>query len=110
MFSKLAIFAAATFAVVTSAAPTVPMQNSCNVGKMQCCNKTVNHTSESNTQLLGTIGVAVSGVTGLIGLGCSPIDVLAVGGNSCNAQPVCCTGNNFNGLVAIGCTPINLNL
>ena len=26
---------------------------------------------------------------------CSPLTILAGGGSSCSAQPVCCTGNNF---------------
>ncbi|KAF9442646.1 fungal hydrophobin [Macrolepiota fuliginosa MF-IS2] len=108
MFSKLAILAAATLAVVASAAPADPMQNSCNVGEMHCCNQMFDHTSESDATFLKFIGVAVSGVTGLVGVGCSPITAIGAGSNSCNAQPVCCTGNNFNGLVAIGCSPLNL--
>jgi len=107
MFSKLAIFAVATFALVASAAP---MQNSCNVGKVQCCNDTFEHTNEDKMAGLGLLAVVVQGVTGLVGVGCSPISALAVAGNSCSSQPVCCENNNFNGLIAAGCTPINLNL
>lgn len=28
-------------------------------------------------------------------VGCSPLSVIGIGGNSCSAQPVCCTGNDF---------------
>ncbi|KAF8875137.1 hypothetical protein BD779DRAFT_1678405 [Infundibulicybe gibba] len=41
---------------------------------------------------------------------CSPISAIGLGGNSCSAQPVCCSNNSFNGIVALGCTPVNLNL
>ena len=37
----------------------------------------------------------MDGVTGQLGLGCSPLSVVgAGGGNACSAQPVCCQNNN----------------
>ncbi|KAJ8454312.1 hypothetical protein ONZ51_g13098 [Trametes cubensis] len=48
-------------------------------------------------------------ITGLIGLGCSPITVVGVGsGNACSSNAVCCTNNNVGGLLSIGCVPIDL--
>ena len=32
-------------------------------------------------------------INALLGVGCSPISVIGVGGNSCSANPVCCTNN-----------------
>ncbi|KAF5361842.1 hypothetical protein D9756_002076 [Leucocoprinus leucothites] len=82
----------------------------CNTGPIQCCNSAQAATSPAVTTLAALLGVVVQGVTGLVGLTCSPIDIIGVGGNSCTAQPVCCTGNNFQGLIVLGCTPVNLNL
>ncbi|PPR05230.1 hypothetical protein CVT24_010336 [Panaeolus cyanescens] len=84
--------------------------NQCNTGTLQCCNSTQAANSSAVAGLLGLLGVVVGSVTGLVGLTCSPIDVLGISGNSCTAQPVCCTNNSFNGIIALGCTPINLNL
>ncbi|KAF8954462.1 fungal hydrophobin-domain-containing protein [Flammula alnicola] len=60
--------------------------------------------------LAGLLGLDLGSITGLIGLTCSPLDILGIGGNSCSQQPVCCSNNNFNGVIALGCNPINLNL
>ncbi|KAF6756238.1 hydrophobin-251 [Ephemerocybe angulata] len=82
----------------------------CNTGPVQCCNSVQRADEPSVAKLLGLLGIVVQDVTIPIGVTCSPISVIGVPGNSCNAQPVCCTNNSFNGVVAIGCTPININL
>ncbi|KAH9479147.1 Fruiting body protein SC1 [Psilocybe cubensis] len=84
--------------------------NQCNTGTISCCNQTLQSGTASTNLLLGLLGIVLGPVTGLLGLGCTPITVIGAGGNSCSAQPVCCTGNTFNGLINVGCTPINLNL
>ena len=57
--------------------------------------------------LLNLLGVTLDGVTGQLGLGCSPLSVVgAGGGNACSAQPVCCQNNNVVSVflsTAIGC-------
>ncbi|KAF5361839.1 hypothetical protein D9756_002079 [Leucocoprinus leucothites] len=88
---------------------TIPASQ-CNTGSLQCCNSAQAADSSAVTVLAGLLGVVLQGVTGLVGLTCDPISVIGVGGNSCTAQPVCCTGNNFSGLLVLGCTPVNLNL
>ncbi|KAF8994997.1 fungal hydrophobin-domain-containing protein, partial [Cyathus striatus] len=100
---------AAASAVPRGGSPPV---SQCNVGSLQCCNSVQSATSLSDpvSLLLGLLGVVVSGLTGQVGVTCSPISVVGVGGNSCTAQPVCCTDNSFNGLIALGCSPININL
>ncbi|CAA7269621.1 unnamed protein product [Cyclocybe aegerita] len=60
--------------------------------------------------LLGILGLVINPINAIVGVTCSPIDVIGIGGNSCSAQPVCCQNNSFNGIIAIGCTPVNLNL
>ncbi|KAF9442359.1 fungal hydrophobin [Macrolepiota fuliginosa MF-IS2] len=90
--------------------PTPIPANQCNVGNLQCCNSAQSASSSNVATLLGLLGIALGSVTGLVGITCNPISVIGVGGNSCNAQPVCCSNNSFNGVVALGCTPVNLNL
>ncbi|KAI0371976.1 hypothetical protein BV20DRAFT_941118, partial [Pilatotrama ljubarskyi] len=59
--------------------------------------------------LLGLLGIVLGDITGLIGLGCSPISVVGVGsGNACSANAVCCENNSVGGLLSIGCLPIEL--
>ncbi|KAF9524817.1 fungal hydrophobin-domain-containing protein [Crepidotus variabilis] len=96
-----------TVTVTPPAAPTVPASQ-CNTGPVQCCNSVQHADAPSAAALLGLLNVVVSDVTALVGITCTPISVIGVGGNSCTAQPVCCQNNNFNGLIAIGCVPITL--
>ncbi|KIP08222.1 hydrophobin [Phlebiopsis gigantea 11061_1 CR5-6] len=96
------------------ATPLEVRQNgSCDTGSLQCCQSTVSTTSTNGQDLLGTLegllGVVLGDVTGLLGLGCSPISVVGVGsGNACTASPVCCSNNAVGGLINIGCIPITL--
>ncbi|KAK7692070.1 sc3 hydrophobin [Cerrena zonata] len=87
-------------------APTSVSQ--CNTGPIQCCNSVQTASSSSANFLLGLLGIVVSDVTALVGLTCSPISVIGVGGSGCSAHPVCCENNSFGGLISIGCIPISL--
>ena len=45
--------------------------------------------------MLSLIGIAVQGVNALVGVQCTPINVIGVAsGKECNAQAVCCENNN----------------
>ncbi|KAK0493630.1 hydrophobin-251 [Armillaria luteobubalina] len=81
-------------------------------GTAQCCQSTENPSdlSPSTVALLGLLGVVVGDLTADVGLTCSPISVIGVGGTSCDSQTVCCDNNNFNGVIALGCSPINVGL
>ncbi|KAJ3560046.1 hypothetical protein NP233_g383 [Leucocoprinus birnbaumii] len=94
-----------------AAATAIPRQSgNCNTGSISCCNQVQQANSTAVSQLGGLLGIVLDPIEGLIGLGCSPLNILGIGGNSCSAQPVCCTGNTFGGLISLGCNPINLNL
>ncbi|KAF8164762.1 fungal hydrophobin-domain-containing protein [Crassisporium funariophilum] len=110
-FTIVSVLALVTLAVATptNTPPTTPASQ-CNTGDLQCCNSSADATSLAGLAALASVGVLVGTVTGLVGLTCSPITAIGVSGNSCSAQPVCCSNNSFNGLVAVGCTPVNLNL
>ncbi|KAI0360652.1 fungal hydrophobin [Trametes cingulata] len=99
---SLSILAAA----LPGGAPSAP---SCSTGSIQCCNSVTQSNSASADLLLGLLGIVLGDITGLIGLGCSPISVVGVGsGNACSANAVCCTNNNVGGLLSVGCIPIEL--
>ncbi|KIJ23317.1 hypothetical protein M422DRAFT_196074, partial [Sphaerobolus stellatus SS14] len=86
--------------------PRIPGQ--CKTGDAQCCNSTSLASNPVTALFLRTLGIVVDGVGIIVGITCSPIDLLAIGGATCSQQPVCCTNNSFNGVVNIGCAPISL--
>ncbi|KAJ3512705.1 hypothetical protein NLJ89_g3374 [Agrocybe chaxingu] len=106
------LFTAALAATASLAAATaIPAAaNQCNTGPIQCCNQTGTAKDTAIAKILGLLGVVVGDITAIVGVNCNPITVIGAGGNSCTAQPVCCTNNSFNGLIALGCIPININL
>ncbi|THU84056.1 fungal hydrophobin, partial [Dendrothele bispora CBS 962.96] len=82
----------------------------CNTAPVQCCDTVGSASDPAISKELGILGITVQDVTALVGLTCSPISVIGVGGDSCSANPVCCENNSFNGLVALGCVPVDLSL
>ncbi|KAI0682235.1 fungal hydrophobin-domain-containing protein [Earliella scabrosa] len=109
MFSRVAVFTAAALPLLAAATPLAARggEPSCSTGPIQCCNSVSSVKDNSALGgLLGLLGVVVQDVTAAIGLGCSPISVIGVGGGSCNANAVCCQNNNVGGLISIGCVPV----
>ncbi|EIW55742.1 fungal hydrophobin [Trametes versicolor FP-101664 SS1] len=97
-----------TKTVTVTAPAATPTGGSCSTGPIQCCNSVQSSKSDAGSLLLGLLGIVVQGVDVLLGVGCSPISVIGVGGGSCNANTVCCQNNNVGGLISIGCVPIIL--
>ncbi|PPR08034.1 hypothetical protein CVT24_010833 [Panaeolus cyanescens] len=114
MFSKLSVvFALAFGALSVSAGGYYTDSNgidySCNSGPVQCCNSLNDVSNVDATNIAALIGVAVSDLTGQIGLQCNPVTVIGVGaGANCASAPVCCEKNFQNQLVGINCTPITV--
>lgn len=79
--SALATLAVATLAVATPARRNEPA-GQCSTGELQCCDSVQAANSDAVSKLLGLLGVVVQDVTALVGLTCSPISVIGVGGNS----------------------------
>ncbi|THV02156.1 fungal hydrophobin [Dendrothele bispora CBS 962.96] len=104
--------------VISALASLVAAQNTnktinaskCNTGKLQCCQTVQKANEKPASQILGLLGIVLQDVNIPVGLTCTPISVIGVGGQNCAAQPVCCDKNNFNGVIALGCTPVNLGL
>ncbi|KIP01258.1 hydrophobin [Phlebiopsis gigantea 11061_1 CR5-6] len=97
-----------TLAATALASPTILARSvgSCSAGPVQCCNQVQPAGSPAASNALGNlIDVPIQDVNTPIGLSCSPINVLALGGTNCASTPVCCDQNYQNGLVNINCLP-----
>ncbi|KAL0948209.1 hypothetical protein HGRIS_010816 [Hohenbuehelia grisea] len=113
MFSRVAPASVLALPILAAAMAVVPRTepaSQCNTGSLQCCNSVQSSKSSVVGLLAGLLGIVLGPLDVLVGVTCSPISVIGVGGNSCTAQPVCCTGNSFKGLLVLGCTPVNINL
>ncbi|KAK0212010.1 hydrophobin-251 [Armillaria fumosa] len=113
MFARLSSVALLALPLLASATAVVPRGgggSSCASGSAQCCDSVQSPSSNVVQSLLGLLGIPIGSVTANVGVTCSPISVIGVGGTSCSNQVVCCENNSFNGLIALGCTPINVGL
>jgi len=109
MFSKLAaLFVAAFMAVFVVALPSPQISNSCNGGSAYCCNSSQPATSKGSQSKTGVGAIVPAAVSA--GITCTPINILALSGESCTSQTICCDNNTYSGLVDAGCNPINANL
>ncbi|EAU80639.1 hypothetical protein CC1G_10206 [Coprinopsis cinerea okayama7 len=114
MFARLtsALLAFTLVSAVVAGGPKSVEYEQCNGGEIQCCNSVQqsNSLDSSLTKLLGLLKVDIKQITGQVGVGCTAVNVLGVGGgSSCTQQKVCCSNNSFNGVVALGCSPINVS-
>ncbi|TFK70587.1 hydrophobin-263 [Pluteus cervinus] len=110
MFSRISAISLFALPLLASASVLPRQTGDCNTGSISCCASTQTSTPESVSELSGLLGIVLPDLGGLLALGCSPLSILGLGGNSCSQQPVCCTGNSFGGLIGLGCSPLNLNL
>ncbi|KAL4245768.1 Hydrophobin [Abortiporus biennis] len=115
MFVRLSTFVALATPLLAVATPTAlkarggEPSSACSVGNLQCCNTVEKASDPAATNILSSIGIVVQDVNALVGLTCSPISVIGVGGSSgCSASPVCCEDNSHGGLISIGCVPVML--
>ncbi|TFK51388.1 fungal hydrophobin [Heliocybe sulcata] len=111
-FTKLTgVVALATLAVATPTPGGQPSQpaGNCNTGAIQCCNSVQSASDPSVTSLLGLLGIVLPNLNGMVGINCSPLTVVGLGGGaSCSAAPVCCEDNSYGSLISTGCVPITL--
>ncbi|EIN04580.1 fungal hydrophobin, partial [Punctularia strigosozonata HHB-11173 SS5] len=95
--------------------PLAARQTGCDTGPVQCCDSVQSSSDPVTSLLLGLLGIVAGGVDVPIGVNCSPITGIGLGGNSCSASPVCCTNTNnasgvLSGLIGIGCVPVDISL
>lgn len=67
---------------VTSTSTATQPASQCDTGSIQCCDSVQSSSSESAAGLLGLLGVVLQGLNVPVGLTCSPVSVVGVGGNS----------------------------
>jgi hypothetical protein len=81
--SALTALAIATLAVATPARRNdAPPASECNTGSVQCCDSTSTASNPVTALLLGSLGIPIGSVTGIVGLTCSPITGVGVSGTS----------------------------
>ena len=77
MFSKVALFVTAAFAV---SALATPITGSCNSGPVQCCSTLYAPGSAEATHIVdGLVDVVIGAITAQVGVECSPITVIGHG-------------------------------
>ncbi|KAI0628291.1 fungal hydrophobin-domain-containing protein [Trametes polyzona] len=113
-FTALAILAVATTAVPNDVAPG---DQQCQTGQLQCCQSVQTASSEPISTILGLLGVILDDLNIGVGLTCTPISVVGVGGSNSwrwlthgdsSGHTVCCDNANTGGLINIGCLPASL--
>ncbi|KAI1789332.1 hypothetical protein LXA43DRAFT_586685 [Ganoderma leucocontextum] len=86
-----------------------PSTSQCSTGAVRCCNSVEAPDSPKLAPILDALRLTTQSDQH-VGLSCDPVPVGSVGGApSCNAMPVCCSGNDFGG-VSMGCSPVPLIL
>jgi len=107
-------------------------QQSCNVGKQQCCNTVYEQNDDDDENPWGkrdgisdflnliksSTNLDFSGLgleddlgnsRGPVGVNCSPMGESQGGAGNCTASPMCCDNNRFGGLIVFGCqSPLNI--
>ncbi|KAF5350945.1 hypothetical protein D9757_013736 [Collybiopsis confluens] len=105
-----AAFVAAAIASLAAASPTPRDDqpgNTCSTGPIQCCNSVSSTSNPTIASLAGLLGIVLPAVNVAVGLLCSPISAIGIGGGACSAQAVCCEDNSSS-LISIGCLPVQL--
>jgi hypothetical protein len=127
VFSPLLIMFVLLILVAKRSTPSgAPGQ--CHTGPVQCCNKTgTKHSDNYIDNLLGLVEAHDVGDDVLVGVECTPVTAVGVGGggsswyfshkshrvhdyliqinSSSHAETVCCKNNNYKGVVVVGCSP-----
>ncbi|KAJ7587122.1 hydrophobin 2 [Mycena floridula] len=97
---------AITLALATLAVATPTIRTAAPPGT-ECCSSVQDASAPGISTILALLGINVSSVTGLVGLGCSPITVIGVGNGACSATTVTCQDNSHS-LISLGCIPVTL--
>ncbi|KAI0826597.1 fungal hydrophobin [Trametes gibbosa] len=107
MIARVATVFVALAAATAVGATAIPRgSGSCNTGPLQCCNNFTKASDEGTKTLLDFLNI-VTELDALVGLTCTPINVVG-SSETCSSAPVCCENNAWGGLVSIGCVPVSL--
>lgn len=101
MLSLLLIASAVFLPILASA------EYSCDSGITMCCSNTTTTNTTDAEKILAAYSINESGLSGLIGYGCSAIKTADNGSVSgCINETACCTGQYYSSGVAVNCTAI----
>ncbi|EAU83498.1 hypothetical protein CC1G_04754 [Coprinopsis cinerea okayama7 len=79
----------------TSASPVGIRSEQCSTGDVQCCNLLTFSNDSVLGPLLNLASSTVTGVVELIGIQCTPINILGLTQTAqCQSQPLCCSNKN----------------
>ncbi|MFK9311955.1 hydrophobin family protein [Escherichia coli] len=115
LFNRVAAFAVAALPFLAIATPvdvevrtdSGSTKGKCATGPVQWC-KSVESAKDSSAQsAAGLLGIVLP-LTGNVGLGCNPINVIGVGEGTCSANAVCCEDNSHGSMLSVGCIPVQL--
>ncbi|KAG1742516.1 hypothetical protein EDB19DRAFT_618854 [Suillus lakei] len=77
----------------------------CDPGITMCCTNTTTTNTTAAENILAAYSIRESGLSGLIGYGCSAIKTADNGSVSeCIKETVCCTGRYYSSGVTVNCT------
>ncbi|KAG1851320.1 hypothetical protein DFJ58DRAFT_792759 [Suillus subalutaceus] len=96
MLSLLLIASAVLYPILISA------KYSCDSGTTMCCSNTTTTDTAAAEEILAEYSISESGLSGLIGYGCSALKTADV--SECINETVCCTGQYYGDEVVVNCT------
>lgn len=99
MLSLLLIVSAILLPILASA------EYSCDSGITMCCSNTTTTNTTTAEKIIAAYSISESGLSGLIGYGCSAIKTTDNGSvSACINETACCTGQYYSGEIAVNCT------
>ncbi|KAJ7572549.1 hydrophobin 2 [Mycena floridula] len=98
---------AITLALATLAVATPTSRTTAPSPGNVCCTTVESASSPSAVDIFKSLGIDASSITGLVGLGCSPITVVGAGSGTCSSTTVTCQDNSRS-LISLGCVPVTL--
>ncbi|KAG2753986.1 hypothetical protein P692DRAFT_20828067 [Suillus brevipes Sb2] len=77
----------------------------CDSGITMCCTNTTTANTTAADKILDAYSISESGLSGLIGYGCSVIKNADNGSvSTCINETACCTGQHYSGGIFVNCT------
>ncbi|KAI0808137.1 hypothetical protein C8Q74DRAFT_1363559 [Fomes fomentarius] len=110
-FTTVATLAVAVVGSVSAMPSPPPRAGDCSTGAVRCCDNAEPASSDKSQIILEALGLYSpdTPTDGSIGLSCSPVASPVGDSQSCDATPMCCSGDDF-GSLSIGCSPLGLKI
>ncbi|KAI0782706.1 hypothetical protein C8Q75DRAFT_811467 [Abortiporus biennis] len=96
------LFSTALVAVQAIPHDTTPPPTSCSTGTQECCNQVTDSHNQAAQKAASLVGVHLGSITGLVGLGCTPV----LSNAGCHATAACCQDNSHGNIISLGCAKL----